>query len=78
MAKTFCPIVLVARNFKAQDYGTALVKSICNKGQWEVVFEGQGQVLFQCALWDETHNCCALKHISKLALHEEKKRLALK
>lgn len=77
-AKVFCPLILISRNAKAQDFGTALVKSICNRGQWEVVFNGKGTILFQCALWDERHGYCSIKHISRLALHEEKKQTMIK
>ncbi len=77
-AKTFCPLVLITRNVKAQDFGTALVKSICSQGQWEVIFKGKGKVLFQCALWDEQHGYCSLKHISRLAIQEEKKQTMIR
>jgi len=72
MPRTFCPLILVTRNISIQDFGSAIVNSACNQGQWEVVFQGQGNVLFQCAWWDSQHGCCAIQHVSHLAMQEER------
>lgn len=78
MTNTFCPIILATRNITTQDFGTSIVSSICNQGKWEVVFKGNEKVLFQCSWWDIQHNCCAIQHISQLALHAEKKQMVIK
>jgi hypothetical protein len=66
MSVQFCPFILIAR-CKEHDFGTALQYSVCNKGRWQVIDPARGQTTYQCHLWIDRKDKCALAHIASLA-----------